>query len=166
DQLSSHEQRLGAAGREEHERRPEVEKADPLVVGRHHPAEDAGARLPHALEPLEHLLGWGGRRRDGRGYLSPSRYATRACSCLPLSWKSGISFPGLKCWESAIQRARSPGVSGIVTPPSVVRLARWVRSGPTNPRAGVPRIVWQLEHAPLRKTCSPRRASEVAGAAA
>ena len=50
DQLRADDQRLGAAGREEHERRPEVEKADPLVVGRHHPAEHAGPRLPHALE--------------------------------------------------------------------------------------------------------------------
>ena len=47
---------------------------------------------------------------------------------------------------------------------SVVRDARWVRSGPTSPRALVPRIVWQLAHWLASKTRSPVRSAAVAGA--
>ena len=55
--------------------------------------------------------------------------------------------------------ARSARRLGIVSAASVERLCRWVRSGPISPRAGVPRIVWQLAHASSRKTRSPRRSA-------
>src|SRR2546423_10970868 len=119
DQLRADGQRLGAAGREEDERRPEVEKPDALVVGRHHPAEDAGPRLPHALEAL--LVD------RGRHYLRLPRQATSARTCVCGRGKFGNRVPGLKSCESVIQTATASGVVGIVTPARIVRLVSSIR---------------------------------------
>ena len=69
-ELRAHEQRFDAARAEEDERRPEVEKADPLVIGSCQPAEHAGSLGPDAMEPLYAF----GRRRGNRGgYFRASR---------------------------------------------------------------------------------------------
>ncbi len=58
-----------------------------------------------------------------------------------LSNIGGISAPGLMFWASTIHLARFSGVFGSVLAPIVVRSPKSVRSGPTVPWAGVPRIV-------------------------
>ncbi len=50
-------------------------------------------------------------------------------------------LPGLMVCELMIQPARFPGVFGKIPEAIVVRLARWVRSGPTCPEALVPSMV-------------------------
>jgi hypothetical protein len=52
-ELRADQQRLGAAGGEEDERRPEVEKADPLVVDGGQPAEHSRALEPDSLQCLD-----------------------------------------------------------------------------------------------------------------
>jgi hypothetical protein len=69
-ELRAHEKRLDAPGREEDERRPEVEKADALVVGGRQPAEDSRALDPDPLEPLDALVRG---CRDSRRYRCASR---------------------------------------------------------------------------------------------
>jgi hypothetical protein len=73
DQLRPHHHRLDAAGAEQDERRPEVEEADPLVVGRRQPAEHAWPALPHHLEPVHSPSGGRSRRRCDRHYFSSSK---------------------------------------------------------------------------------------------
>jgi hypothetical protein len=63
--------------------------------------------------------------------------------------------PGLIACGFEIQAANSDGVLRIVPAASVVRVATWVRSGPTVPCAAVPAIRWQLSHWLLMNNCSP-----------
>jgi hypothetical protein len=72
--------------------------------------------------------------------------------------------PDVICCGSEIQRDSHLVLFGIACAASVERVARWVRSGPIVPRAGVPRIVWQLEQRCDRNTRSSRRCSGVTGA--
>ncbi len=79
---------------------------------------------------------------------------------------AGIFAPGLTCCGSAIQPRRSAGrVRDRQRGERRAASARCVRSGPTPPRAAVPRIVWQPAHACARKTARPARSSAVAGRA-
>src|SRR4051812_50146480 len=67
---------------------------------------------------------------------------------------------------SRIQPARFPRLLGSAPAAMVCRLARWVRSGPTVPLAGVPRTLWHKPHDPVERTVCPRRLMESVGAEA
>src|SRR6185312_15606134 len=68
----------------------------------------------------------------------------------------GILTPGFISLAFLTQRARCCASSGYKPAAIVVRLARWVRFGPTVPSiVGTPRIVWQAMHMPVDTSFSP-----------
>ena len=78
--------------------------------------------------------------------------------------RSGIFAPGFACCGSrdpVAQRRRAR--SGSSARRACGASATCVRSGPALPRAGVPRIVWQPEHASREEDACPRRCSAVLG---
>ena len=65
-ELGAHQQRLDSPERHERERRDQVQHADPLVIGRAHPADPAAAG--HGLDAVsDELRRRRGRLRDGAG---------------------------------------------------------------------------------------------------
>src|SRR5690348_15309269 len=77
-----------------------------------------------------------------------------------------MRLPGLIACGLEIPADSSVGVFGIVRAASVVRLATWLRSGPTVPCADVPAIRWQLAHWALMNSRAPAPAWPTVGSRA
>src|SRR6266404_6382405 len=154
-QLHANRHRLDSAHRHEYERGRAVHYRDAFVIDGCEPSQNSAAfEVARLMDRYRFRLG----SHTNAPYLRLSRYATSASIFDPGNNNAGMFAPGLISPGCAIHLATLSGVFFRTPAARVVRLPKWVRSGPMYP-FDTPWIMWQLVHGLLAKIFAPAAAT-------